>query len=195
MSQTMRQLIRERRTIRQTSPEELSVGEIEQILETAAYAPFHSKTEPWKVYTLQGKAAHKHYIDRILECYRRINLWKNFGPERISELEDKSREYFEKVPFSLIVTSKTTGVEKADFEAVLATAAFIQNIQLAAWEVEIGITWRTTENIFDSEFQQSIGIPEDERIVGSLQLTRLKGKKPKAKRRKELSEWVFSLGI
>ncbi|MBL1227794.1 hypothetical protein IW492_00935 [Enterococcus sp. BWB1-3] len=64
----------------------------------------------------------------------------------------------------------------------------MQNIQLLTWERGIDIAWRTTKNFFDSELRLSFGIPSDEQIVGSFQLTKALGKTTKTRRRKALSE-------
>src|SRR5699024_7566574 len=91
------------------------------------------------------------------------------------------------------VTCQMISEEKADFEAILATAALIQNFQLLAWEQKIGVTWRTTPNIFDLDFQAEMGLARDEKIVGVLQLTQQTGKIPHAKKRQPLATWVQPL--
>ena len=193
MEKTIEAIIQERRTIRQDSSEAIAIEVVNKLLGTAAYAPFHSKTEPWQVYLLQGEADHQSYINEVLACYRRLGIWQEHGPDKVQEWEERLKAYFERVPLSMIVTCQVTGEEKADFEAVLATAAFIQNLQLLAWNQGLGVTWRTTAEIFDSTFTTQLNIPATERIVGSLQFTKHVGKTPKAKRRRPLSEWVKPL--
>lgn len=195
MNSKIEAVIRERRTIREVHGEEISEELLTSILEAAAYAPFHSAKEPWKAYMIRGQEEHKEYIERVLNCYSRIKVWEKFGAERILDFEEKTRSYYEMIPVSMVITSKQIHEEKADFEAVLATAALIQNIQLLAWEQQIGVTWRTTADIFDKVFQQEIGIPSNEKIVGTLHFTQIPKKIPKAKNRQPVSDWLHSLEL
>jgi nitroreductase len=55
-------------------------------------------------------------------------------------------------------------------EDLSAVSALIQNFLLIAWEKQIGVLWKTGGLIHDSSFKQSIGVKEDEKIVGILMI-------------------------
>lgn len=48
--------IMERRSIKKANDEPISRETVNTILEQAAFAPFHSKVEPWNVYVLHTLA-------------------------------------------------------------------------------------------------------------------------------------------
>ncbi|TFJ45558.1 hypothetical protein CKN73_00170 [Carnobacterium divergens] len=98
------------------------------------------------------------------------------------------------MPVSIVVSVPLEADQKTSLEAISATAAFIQNIQLVAWDKSIGVTWRTTPNIFDSKFAEELRIDSTRQIVATLHLTKIKTASTKIKaKRTPLSEWVTTL--
>jgi len=164
------------------------------MLESASYAPYHSKKEPWEVTIVHNQTERALFVNAIMASYDRLDVWKNYDPEMMVSAKEKTRTYFLEVPVTIIVTAPIEDDEKKELEAISAVAAFIQNFQLLAWEKQIGITWRTTVNIFDKDFKRVLGLKEDRQIVGLLYLTKVDGttKIPPA-RRKPVSNWTKSL--
>lgn len=186
--------IQNRRTIRKTLPDSIPLELIYTILEIASFAPFHSKKEPWEVLLISTKSERQVFSTAILESYTRLGVWDSYNQTELDKTKSKVYDYFTEVPFSIVVSVPLEADQKASLEAISATAAFIQNIQLVAWDKSIGVTWRTTPNIFDPKFAEDLGIDFTRQIVATLHLTKIKTTQQKIKaKRTPLSEWVSTL--
>lgn len=183
-NQTIAQTIRERRTVRTLSDQPLSIDKIYQLLETASYAPFHSKNEPWQVSIVRSQQERKLFVEKIMASYDRLDIWANYDPQYLTKAKTRTHDYFLDVPVTLIVTAPICEDEIENLEAVSAVSAFIQNFQLAAWTENIGVTWRTIPVISDKVFKEEIGVSEEEQIIGLLDITVVDQsvKLPRAKR-------------
>lgn len=155
---TAQQLIETRRTIRTFSGEPIETKVLYDLLNSAHHAPFHNKVEPWNVYLFNGEG--KHVLLDALE-------------PAFSEMAEPQREkvagHIRNAAACLYVTAKTFETEKGNKDALLATAAFIQNLQLLCTEQNLGIVWRTGGVFDDARMKESIGA-EGETFVGLLQI-------------------------
>ncbi|HAA6725950.1 TPA_asm: nitroreductase [Listeria monocytogenes] len=183
--------IMERRSIKKANDAPISRETVNTILEQAAYAPFHSKVEPWNVYVLHTLAEKERYIEKIIEFNER-EQGVSFSEAEIADLKAGYAKKIITPPYLLIVTTNIIGHGKKDFESIGATSAFIQNIQLLGWEAGIGMIWRSNRFIFDAKFAEDLGIPSEQKIIGTLHLTSL-AEVPEAKPRRPLNEWVKDL--
>ncbi|MFB0829791.1 nitroreductase [Brevibacillus laterosporus] len=192
--QTLATLITSRRTVRQTENTPIPLETIYKILEQAAYAPFHSEVEPWAVKIASTEQEKKFFFQCVFNSYERIGIFESHTDEKKEKVRESYREYFESTPISMLIATDVFDHEKKDFEAVGATCAFIQNIQLLCWEQNIGAVWRTNPYIFDAEFTKEIGFRSNQKIVGSLHLG-YPQQVPKAKERRALDQWVSSIQV
>ncbi|UHP10627.1 nitroreductase family protein [Listeria marthii] len=183
--------IMERRSIKKANDAPISRETVNTILEQAAFAPFHSKVEPWNVYVLHTLAEKERYIEKII-AFNEREQGVTFSEAEIADLKAGYAKKIITPPYLLIVTTNIIGHGKKDFESIGATSAFIQNIQLLGWEAEIGMIWRTNRFIFDAKFADDLGIPAEQKIVGTLHLSSL-ADVPEAKTRRPLNEWVKDL--
>jgi nitroreductase len=165
-----------RRTIRVTKEIPIPLQEVEHLLEMAAYAPFHSKVEPWSVTIVSTEDEKKYFLNCVMKSYERTGVLAAYSEERVKKIRE--------------------AYEQKDFESIGATCAFIQNLQLLCWEKNIGVVWRTNPYIHDPIFAKELGIPSSKKIIGSVHLGYIDEEKiPKAKPRRALQEWVHSLSL
>ncbi|MBC1826280.1 nitroreductase [Listeria seeligeri] len=181
----------ERRSIKKANDAPISRETINTLLEQAAFAPFHSKVEPWNVYVLHTLEEKERYIEKII-AFNEREQEVTFSEAEIAELKAGYAKKIITPPYLLIVTTNIIGHGKKDFESIGATSAFIQNIQLLGWEAGIGMIWRTNRFIFDDKFATDLGIPNEQKIIGTLHLTTL-AEIPEPKPRRPLNEWVKDL--
>lgn len=170
-NESVEQVIRERRTVRSLSNQSISTDVLYELLETASYAPYHSKEEPWHVGIVANEQERRVFVDKIMESYDRLDIWSSYDPQYLTKAKKRTRDYFLDVPVTLIVTAPICDNKLADLEAVSAVSAFIQNFQLAAWSKRIGVTWRTIPVIMDAVFKEEIGIEKQRQIIGLLDVT------------------------
>lgn len=191
---TVEQAIVERRTVRRVKQDPIDKEELKRILEKAAYAPFHNKVEPWSVVMVESEEQKKYLVETMYRSYERLGVLEKFTEEERTKKKDAYEKYFLSTPLHLIIMADRYEREKKDFEALAATCAFIQNIQLLCWEKGIGAVWRTSPAIFDPVFAQELNLPLDKKIVGTLHLG-YPLEIPKAKERRPVEQWLHSLMI
>ncbi|GGC89376.1 nitroreductase family protein [Enterococcus wangshanyuanii] len=194
VSESIEQIIKERRTVRAVSDQSVSIEDIQALLEVASYAPFHSKEEPWSVVIVAGQDERRLFVEKIMDSYERLNIWARYDQQHLAASKKRTEEYYLSVPVTLIVTAPVHEKRKANLEAISAVSAFIQNFQLAAWSRNVGVTWRTVPIIFDDVFKQELGIGSDRQIIGLLDISMIDEivKLPTAKR-KAVEQWAVRL--
>ena len=191
---SIEQVIRERRTIRTLTDQTIALDVIYELLESASYAPYHSKEEPWKVIIVSEEQERQVFVKEIMDSYDRLDIWSRYDQQNVVKAKTRTQDYFLEVPLSLVVTAPIGESEKSNLEAISAVSAFIQNIQLAAWSRQIGVTWRTIPVIFDKVFKQNIGVTEERQIIGLLDISKIDEKqKLPISRRNPVSQWAIGL--
>lgn len=181
-----------RRSIKRASSAPIERAKIDLLLEQAAYAPFHSKQEPWNAYIIGSKSGKEKLLQAIgksIEATRGDTI----AAEKKQELLEKNKQKLEKPPYLIIITAKQVEEEKKDFEAIAAVSAFIQNFQLLAWEAGVGMIWRTNKFIFDKAFARALAIPDENKVIGILYLSVLEDNVPEVKKRSPIEEWVTEI--
>ncbi len=152
------QLIEDRRTVRIFKEEPIDTKVLYEVLQSAHHAPFHNKVEPWNVYVFNGDG--KQVLLDALE-------------PAFSEASEGQREKVTgrilNAATCMYVTAKRFETEKGNRDALLATATFIQNVQLLFSEREIGMVWRTGGLFDDARLKEMIGA-EGETFIGLLQI-------------------------
>ncbi|MHC5251109.1 nitroreductase family protein [Listeria kieliensis] len=181
----LKRVIAERRSVKQISSRKIDRSLVEEIIELAAFAPFHSKVEPWHVYLIED-------AEQKEKLVRAVAAAKNDGAS-LGQVKEMLERKFLTAPVILMVTSAVFQDAKKDFESVAATSAFIQNLQLAAWESGVGTIWRTPKFLFQPAFREALQIGEEETVMGLLPLTLLPEEKPDLKPRRELKDFLHEL--
>lgn len=156
---TIAQCIRSRRTIRDFNGEPIAISEIYEILEDAIWAPFHSRKEPWKFILFAGDGRQK-FAEAVALTYSE-EMRQRWG-------EWAMNQYCHLMQAHLIVAFDADPRQKYWEDAFAATAALIQNIQLLAWERNIGVVWKTNECNWDPAFHKAVGLQAEQRIAGIL---------------------------
>lgn len=161
MYDELSRVIRERRSIRRYKGQSIPESIMYELLNDAVWAPYHSAKEPWRFILFSEEGRHA-FAQAVLTTYTTEELEK-YG-------ESATRDYCENAAAHLIVVVKAESRPKEAEEALLACAAFIQNLQLLAWNRGIGIVWKTNEYNEDPRFHEAIGVKLGEKIAGTLHM-------------------------
>ncbi|MEI5905884.1 nitroreductase [Bacillus spongiae] len=180
---TVQEVIRERRTIRNFTSEDIRTEVIMELLEDAVYAPNHKLREPWSFILVRDEAK-KHLYEEIYASYRRQEVSNN-----LEKKMEKMEVFIKSCPIHLIVTMEQSTKQKVWEEDYAATCALIQNLQLLGWDKQIGMVWKTNPYIYDPAFSEAMGIQSDKKIVGVIHIGK-PAQLPKAKIRKKPNELV-----
>ncbi|GAC1627007.1 MAG: nitroreductase family protein [Chloroflexota bacterium] len=157
-----------RRSTSKVRPERPPREVIERVLQAAAWAPNHYRTEPWRLFVLAGSARAK--LAGILVRSMRTRLDDPDSNESRIVLE-KERQKPMRAPVIVVVAAVPSKLPKVEFvEELAATSAAVQNILLAAEALGLGAMWRTGAPARDPEVKRFLGLGEDAHIVAFVYL-------------------------
>ncbi len=163
----LQQLIKERRSIAAYRDKEVSKSLIEELLETAIWVPNHKMTEPWRFVFIQGEAQKK-----LADINRQVTISKtnSNSDEELKIVSDNAYHKIMNVPYIFFVINKINPQEKLREEDYASSSCLIQNFSLLAWEKGLSTFWKTGKLAFCEETAELIGLKEDERVVGQIQV-------------------------
>ena len=125
-----------RRNIKSFKSDPINMEQLSKWLQAGTMAPNHKMTEPWEVYVV--------------------------GPETREKLNHKT-DFFH-APVVLAILSKHGNTKVETVENALATACFVQNFNLAAWEEGVGTFWSSMGNA--QKNRDILGISDEYDVIG-----------------------------
>ena len=151
-----------RRTIKSFKKDSISAEVIIELLNVAKWAPNHKLTEPWRfqLYVDEGK---EQFVQAYIHAQPKVD-------GEISEKVKRKAQYFRDIPVHLVVVMPEDPRQRRWDEDYGAVSSLIQNFQLAAWEREIGMIWRTNDWVYDPLFREAIGVLPGEKVVATLMI-------------------------
>ncbi|ASK62762.1 nitroreductase [Virgibacillus phasianinus] len=161
------QAIKQRRSIHSFTDEEVPLDRLKEIFTYGSYAPTHYMKEPWqiKLYQEQGKAP---FVNKIIESYQRIGMLKTTDDAKTVKMVDSMKNFLLHIPHhALIYYTKEADQVRVEEESA-AVSAFIQNAQLAGWELGVGMLWTITPFMHDPGFVQAIGLDEEQHKIAAV---------------------------
>jgi nitroreductase len=114
---------------------------INHCLEAAIWAPNHGLTEPWRFYVI-GPQMHI----RLASIYAELRASKRANKADINNYQsvyDHAIKKFMSIPKLIFVGQVIDSDPVVQIEDYAACACAIQNFQLAAWELNLGVQWST----------------------------------------------------
>lgn len=155
--QSISEVIRSRRSIKRGyTDKKVDKDLMVSLLNDAAWAPNHGLREPWR-FIFVSEERKEAFLDSILTCFPK------------SQHEQTLNKYSD-VPAFLVLIMKTDPRQMQWDENFAATSCFVQNLQLLAWEKELGMVWKTPNFIYDPRLYAELGVEKDEKIIGILQI-------------------------
>ncbi|MCR2822535.1 nitroreductase family protein [Lederbergia panacisoli] len=150
-------IIRERTSVKNGYVDkEVSLELVLSLLKDAVWAPTHGVREPWR-FIFISRDRKDDFIEVILQCHEK-------------DKHEIIRNKFVNVPAFLVVIMNVDPRQKVWEEDFAATSCMLQNLQLLAWEQEIGMVWKTPIHIHDPKFRQSLEVAPGEKVVGVLNI-------------------------
>lgn len=162
--------IKSRRTIFRFQPKPISKDSLENILSYGIWAPNHHLTEPWRFVVLGPKTK-----ETLAQRYHHIQVDK--AVSKNNELTDEQKQLvgnagyrkFMSKPTIVAVSCQQEGDDQRQREDYAAVCCAIQNIQLAAWSIGIGIQWSTGAITLEEKTYHLLGVDSaSEYMVGFL---------------------------
>ncbi len=160
------QAIESRRTIKDFTSEPVPDELLTRALSAGLWAQNHRMTQPWR-FAIFGADSHARFCEYFA---RALNI-----------------------PAIVAVTclkNENADIEREDYAAV---ACAIQNIQLAAWDLGLGMQWSTGAASQDPRTQEIVGFDAEKESLVGLLFFGVPAQVPPAKARKSLDEVVRRL--
>lgn len=154
-----------RRTIKDFKPDAVPSELLMRALEAGIWAQNHRMTQPWR-FDVFGPQTHR----ALAEIYADVQLESVSADD---EIRDKARQKaIAKIlakPQLVSVSSTLSPDAQVRREDYAAVCCAIQNIQLAAWDLGLGMQWSTSGALIRPATYELLGInPTEEEIVGIL---------------------------
>lgn len=160
--------LRTRRMMPRVRPERPPRELVERVIQAAAWAPNHYKTEPWRFIVLAGKAREE--LGDVMEAALRAQLDDPGGAESAALLERERRKPL-RAPVIIVVAIAPSDQPKVmPIEELAAGAAAVQNMLLAAQALGLGAMWRTGTPAYDPGVKRHLGIPSHGHLLAFVYL-------------------------
>jgi nitroreductase len=150
--------LRTRRMMPRVRPERPPRELVERVIQAAAWAPNHYKTQPWRFIVLAGEAREE--LGNVMEAALRAQLDDPGSADAIALLERERRKPL-RAPVVIVVAIVPSDQPKVlPIEELAAGAAAVENMLLAAQALGLGAMWRTGTPAYDPRVKQFLGIPD-----------------------------------
>jgi nitroreductase len=153
-------VIKERRSIFPASyiKKEISVEVINQILETANYAPTHKLTQPWR-FTVIRKAGLAKLGEELGRLYKELVTPQQFLQKKFDSFEEKTSQADCIIALNIAVSGKIP-----EWEELAAVSCAVQNMALTAESLKVGAYWSSPPLIHD--LGDFLKLKENEKCIG-----------------------------
>lgn len=173
-----------RRTIKEFTDQPVPDDLLMQALDAGRWAQNHRMTEPWR-FLILGPQSHRAIAaingDAVLEKARAD------APTLAKMRADAEAKLLSK-PRIVAVTCALCGNKEVEQEDYAAVSCAVQNIQLAAWGLGLGMQWSTSGFTTRPETYTLLGADPDKEMIAGLLYFGYPASVPSAKPRKPLAE-------
>ncbi len=158
------EIIKSRRNTKNFTKEDVSRENIELLLESAVWAPNHRNTEPWRFFVVPKNSKTRHKIaDGMIE------LQEKESSRVLNESQKNSiNTQILEAPCMLFVYSVTDDDSEITEENYAAVCCAIQNLQLTATTIGLGVGWSTGKVSRIENMHKILGAEESLKITGVL---------------------------
>ncbi|WP_173915678.1 nitroreductase [Halobacillus sp. Marseille-Q1614] len=174
--------IKNRRSIHDFKREVVDPAVLQNIFNNASWAPTHRMKQPWSIVMFQEQGS-VDYADLVIESYFRLGLADGYKEEKAKSMMEGIKSFLVNIPHHAVIYMEKDKEAHKYEEDYAAVCAYIQNVQLIAWDQGVGMLWTTSPYINDEEFIKGIGLdPDIHKIAAVLQIGYPRSV-PKAKKR------------
>ena len=171
-------IIKERRSIRKYQLKEIPQELLEEVLETALWAPSGTNKQDWELVVVRGKER-----DRLLEIVSKSQEYilpylKKLFPEKIIKISLQVFKNLGGAPVVILIyiPKDVTGYERDlgdqgryhlefhRYNLLLSAAALTQNLLLAAYSKGLGTCWMTGPKYVEKEINELLNITDKELV-------------------------------
>ncbi len=139
-----------------------SETQLYSLLQIALNAPDHGLLRPWKLWCLQGDQREKL---GALFCQSALQQNPQLTPAQLANISNRPL----RAPLIIIVAANVTPLHKIpEIEQILSAATLAHNIQLLLHAQGYASIWRTGEWAYDPLVKQTLGLKDQDQLIGYL---------------------------
>lgn len=154
---------------------------IEEILESANYAPTHKLTQPWRFVVIRNEAK-ANLAEELRRIYQETVPAEKFLQKKFDSFGTKALQAECIIAINVQFSGKI-----AEWEEIAATACAVQNMALTAEALNIGAYWSSLGLI--SSLGEFLGLAENEKCFGLFYMG-YHEEEPRAAKRTAMAEKV-----
>lgn len=176
-------IIKTRRAVypAQYNGEKITKHELQTILEAANWAPTHRRTEPWRFRVFHSESSRNELSIFLGETYR--DTIEKFSEAKWKKIMLKPKQ----AGCVLAICMQRDPKESVpEWEEIAATAMAVQNMWLAAREVNIGAYWSTPD--LKNYMHRHIDLAAGEKCLGFFYMGKYDGELPAGTRQTSIEE-------
>ena len=179
--------IKNRRNTKIFEDREIDNSQIEILLESAIWAPNHRNTEPWRFYVVgKGSSLRNKISEGIISLQE-----SSSGNKLTQDQKDKIYDQIYSSPPLIFVYSLLGENDEITEENYGAVCCAIQNIQLTATEMGLGVGWSTGKICKISNLDEILKLKDQLKIVGVLSVGYPKSNSKKTRKDfKTITTWL-----
>ena len=160
------EVIEQRRNVKEFTEDEISEDSIKYMLNAAIWAPNHRKTEPWRFIVIPKNSKMRIKLANHIKDWNYKNATSKDEKVKI-QISEKEKIKILNAPALIYVYYIQDSNPEIDKENYSAVSCAIQNLMLAAHEIEIGVGW-STGKVCKANVETLIGAEPDWEIAGAL---------------------------
>jgi len=171
--------LRSRRSVRKFKPDPVPEATINQILETATWAPNAHNRQPWRFAVLTGEEAKSDLTEAMAPEFKRALTAEGAPPEEIEKALARSRRRIMGAPVVILLClqpevmntyADPTRQEGEYLIAVQSVAMAGSHLLLAAHAEGLGGVWNCAPLFAPSQVRQALGLPKSWEAQGMVLL-------------------------
>lgn len=153
----IQKVIRERRAIKKGYTDKVvKESTVRELLSDAICAPTHVMRQPWR-FIFVDKENLPTFAKKVATTYD-------------EKIQQNREDYLNEPNAILVVLMEEPEAQKQWDENFGATASMIQNFWLLAWEIGLGVVWKTNPHIYDDRTKDIVQAADTEKIIGFIHL-------------------------
>lgn len=146
--------------------EKISSATINELLDTAVWAPTHKQTEPWRFIVYQNEGV-KAFFNKQAEIYQDITPSEKVNAFKLKKYSDKA----ELVSHVIVLIAEHDANDSIpEIEEIVATGCVVQNIYLMLASYGIGGYLSTGNLCYAAQMRDYLKVEKDEKVIGFFQL-------------------------
>lgn len=150
-------VIRERRAVKKGyTDKRVEEASVRNLLDHAIWAPTHGMRQPWRFIFVDE--------DKLPTFAKKVAATYD------EDMQQNREDYLNEPNAILVVVMEEPEAKKQWEENYGAVASMIQNFWLLAWELDLGVVWKTNPHIYDPQVEGILDLADNEKIVGFLHL-------------------------